>query len=199
MRGLVERHPQLDGFWARLNLAAGRQRAESLAWSAGFDVGHGRDHRTPGSVDERAGQQAPLCLTLDEADAGSRLRLASAGRQWITLHDGFDTSAHVRPGQAVKCWPLEHWAELVSKLKALHPSLRIVQIGGASSRPIAGVDDCLIGRSGSAKPCGCYRARHCTSTANPDWCTPRMRWARLRWSCSAPPMSASLATATTST
>jgi hypothetical protein len=52
----------------------------------------------------------------------------------------------VRPGQAVKCWPLEHWAELVSKLKALHPSLRIVQIGGTSSRPIAGVDDCLIGR-----------------------------------------------------
>ena len=146
VRGLVERHPQLDGFWARLNLAAGRRRAESLAWSAGFDGGNGGDRCTPGSLDERAGQQAPLCLALDEADAGSRLRLASAGRQWITLHDGFDTSAHVRPGQAVKCWPLEHWAELVSKLKALHPSLRIVQIGGTSSRPIAGVDDCLIGR-----------------------------------------------------
>lgn len=139
VRGLVDRHPHLDGFWARLNQAGGRRRGESLAWSAGFDC------QTPGPLAWRATHEAALCLALDEADVGPLRHLSAAGNPWITVHDGFDTSAQVRPGQAVKCWPLAHWSELVRALKAVRPELRIVQIGGSSSRPIPGVDQCLIG------------------------------------------------------
>lgn len=141
VQGLVDRHPHLDGFWARLNQAAGRRRGESLAWSAGFDS----DRLSPDPLARRAAHEAALSVALDEADSGPRLRLAAAGACWITVHDGFDTSAQIGPGQAVKCWPLAYWAELVRSLKAARPELRVVQIGGASSRPIAGVDECLIG------------------------------------------------------
>lgn len=139
VRGLVDRHPHLDGFWARLNQAGGRRRGESLAWSAGFDC------QTADPLARRATHEAALCVALDEADIGPHLHLRAAGKRWITVHDGFDTSAQVRPGQAVKCWPLAHWSELVRVLKAARPELCIVQIGGSSSRPIPGVDRCLIG------------------------------------------------------
>ncbi|MEF8700396.1 MAG: glycosyltransferase family 9 protein [Candidatus Accumulibacter sp. UW20] len=155
VRGLVDRHPQLDGFWARFNQAAGRGRAGSLAWSAGFESESDDDPgglpgvlpgTLPGQGDgRRAVPEATLCVPLDDADAGPRLRLAALGRRWMTVHDGFDTGSHIRPGEAVKCWPLAHWTELIRRLKAAHPALRIVQIGGASSRSIPGVDDCLIG------------------------------------------------------
>ena len=137
VRGIVDRHPQLDGLWARLNLAAGRQRGDALAWSAGLAG------EAPG-----AWHEAPLTLGLQAADAGPFLELCAVGTPWLTIHDGFDTSARVAPGQAVKCWPMEHWLTLVRALKARHPTLRIVQIGGRTSRPIDGVDTCLVGRIG---------------------------------------------------
>jgi SAM-dependent methyltransferase len=120
---------------ARINQAAKRQRGDSLAWCAGFDKECARTRH-----------EAPLTISLDDADAGPRLRLAAEGAGWITVHDGFDTSARVRPGQSVKCWPIEHWSKLVHCLKAERPAVRIVQIGGTSSRAIPGVDECLIGR-----------------------------------------------------
>ncbi|MCM8626091.1 glycosyltransferase family 9 protein [Accumulibacter sp.] len=144
VRGLVDHHPHLDGFWARFNQAAGRRRGESLAWTAGLDIDP--TDPSPAGASGRTPHESPLCVSLDEADAGPRLRLAAEGRRWVTVHDGFDTSARVSPGGAVKCWPLEHWRELVGRLGAARPELRIVQIGGPSSRPIPGVDDCLIGR-----------------------------------------------------
>ncbi|WP_139826461.1 glycosyltransferase family 9 protein, partial [Derxia lacustris] len=141
VRGLVARHPQLDGYWARFNLAAGRRRGDALAWSAGFDPLAAPDAA-------RIGHAAPLTLALDEADAGPRLRLDRAGARWITLHDGFDTSAGIRPGGAVKCWPLGHWEALVRQLRAARPELKLVQIGGPTSRAIPGVDECLVSRIG---------------------------------------------------
>jgi hypothetical protein len=127
----------------------GGGRAGSLAWSAGFGrETDGDPGALPGGDGDgrRVASEAPLCVPLDDADAGPRLRLTALGKPWITVHDGFDTGAQVRPGEAVKCWPLAHWTELVRRLKAACPDLRIVQIGGTSSRPIAGVDDCLIGK-----------------------------------------------------
>lgn len=137
VRGIVDRHPHLDGLWARLNLAAGRQRGDALAWSAGLAG------EAPG-----AWHEAPLTLGLQAVDAGPLLEMSAAGAPWLTIHDGFDTSARLAPGQAVKCWPMAHWQALVQAIKARHPALRIVQIGGRTSRPIAGVDACLVGRIG---------------------------------------------------
>ena len=143
VRGLVDRHPQLDGFWARLNQMAGRQRGDAPAWSAALDQpGSASAAGLPAAI---LGHQAPLVMALDEADAAARLRLAASGRHWITVHDGFDTNLQVGPGQAVKCWPLEHWQQLIADLRKAQPALRIVQIGGPTSRPIPGVDDCLVG------------------------------------------------------
>jgi len=135
VRGLVERHPHLDGLWARINLAAGRQRGDSLAWSAGL-----------ASDKPGAWHEAPLVLGLNAVDAGPFMEFSANGARWITVHDGFDTSAQVAPGQAVKCWPMAHWTALVRDLKSAQPGLRIIQIGGKASRPIAGVDACLVGR-----------------------------------------------------
>ncbi|WP_176256703.1 glycosyltransferase family 9 protein [Derxia lacustris] len=185
VRGLVARHPQLDGYWARFNLAAGRDRATALAWTAGFDPAPasgddasagaacpadlradsradlGADLRTDtvptgmptgaGAATARAILAAPLALALDERRAGPRQRLAADGRPWITLHDGFDAGTGLRPGEAVKCWPLGHWEDLVRRLRAARPDLRLVQIGGPTARRIAGVDDCLLGHADLAE------------------------------------------------
>jgi len=157
VRQLVERHPQLDGLWARINLAAGRQRGDALAWTAGLGAASpeppaarsGEPPELPelAELAARCTHASPLTLALDEADLGPRLALAADGRRWLSVHDGFDGSARIAPGGAVKCWPLAHWEELVRRLRAAHPELRIVQIGGASSRAIAGVDNSFVGRA----------------------------------------------------
>src|SRR5262249_55033308 len=66
---------------------------------------------------------------------------------YVTVHDGFDNSLRLAPGSATKCWPLEHWSELVRRLKQALPHLRIIQLGGRNSRSIPGVDLNLVQRT----------------------------------------------------
>ena len=67
--------------------------------------------------------------------------------RYVTVHDGFDNTTGIAPGQATKCWPLEHWSALVEQIAKTVPGVKIVQVGGTKSRPIPGVDVNLVGRT----------------------------------------------------
>jgi len=126
-RGFYDRQPALDGLLGRIAVKAGRNAIANLGYFAGVEI-------------------APKSRTLlvPDPDAYPAVsRLVPPGTPYLTVHDGFDAS-QAAPGSATKCWPLEHWNELVRRLKAQLPELRIVQLGAASSRPIAGVDLCLV-------------------------------------------------------
>lgn len=76
------------------------------------------------------------------------MRLIGGGMaEYITVHDGFDTTQPVPAGGATKCWPIEHWAAFVARFKAAFPQIAVVQLGAGKSRPIPGVDTGLIGRT----------------------------------------------------
>jgi ADP-heptose:LPS heptosyltransferase len=68
-----------------------------------------------------------------------------AGRRYLTVHNGFDPDFVISRATTTKCYP--HFASVVSELKLRYPQLLLVQIGGATSTPIAGVDVGLIGRT----------------------------------------------------
>jgi ADP-heptose:LPS heptosyltransferase/SAM-dependent methyltransferase len=131
-RGLFERRPQLDGLWGRMSGREGRNVLDNFGYLTGLTV----DRTTLSS----------LCPNVAAYEEARRL-LAAAGPHYVTLHDGFDTSATAAAGQATKCWPLEHWAALVEQLHAARPDVKIVQIGAAKSRPIPDVDLDLLRRT----------------------------------------------------
>lgn len=65
---------------------------------------------------------------------------------YVTVHDGYDVTQ--RPvHRATKTWGIRQWAEFVRGLKAAHPELMVVQIGGPTSRAIPGVDVDLVGKT----------------------------------------------------
>ncbi|GFO70871.1 hypothetical protein GMLC_44500 [Geomonas limicola] len=129
-RGFYDRQPALDGLLGRIAVKAGRQAIANLGYFAGLDIPPERRYHLVPAPDA----YPAVC------------RLMPPGTPYLTVHDGFDAS-QAAPGSATKCWPLEHWIELVRSLKARLPELRIVQLGAASSRPIAGVDLCLVNQT----------------------------------------------------
>ena len=66
---------------------------------------------------------------------------------YVTVHDGFDNTTPVAAGLATKCWPLQHWADLVRSLKSRMPELGLCKWALAKSRAIAGVDVDLVDRT----------------------------------------------------
>ncbi len=65
---------------------------------------------------------------------------------YITVHDGYDvTNVTAASARITKTWNLEHWTELVKKIKR-NTGLRVIQLGAKSSRPIEGVDECLVNK-----------------------------------------------------
>lgn len=131
-RGLFERRPHLDGFWGQLSADAGRNILDNCGHLTGLPI----NRYTP----------APLCPDPAAYD-GARAMLGLTGARYITLHDGFDNTTQTQPGQATKCWPIEHWTALAEQLHAALPGTKIVQLGGAKSRPIPGVDVNLLRRT----------------------------------------------------
>jgi hypothetical protein len=79
------------------------------------------------------------------APASTLARLGLAGRRYLTVHNGFDPDFVISRATTTKCYP--HFAGVVSELKLRYPQLLLVQIGGATSTPIAGIDVSLIGRT----------------------------------------------------
>ena len=129
-RGLYDKRPSLDGLWGRLSVRAGRTVASNLEYLSGLKL----PYITALAPDPAEYQKIRSSVDL----------LSGA---YVTVHDGFDNSTTIKPGEATKCWPLAHWKELVSALKAEFPSIAVVQVGGARSREIPGVDVSLVRRT----------------------------------------------------
>ncbi len=138
IRGFVDHHPRLDGVWARLlqrdNL--GTKYLDGIGQVSGLPV----DHRTyPFLALDPKHRTRPL-VARDAGGNGSIL----VGDRFITVHDGFDNRQLPAAGQATKCWPLEHWTQLVAILRSRYRDAAIVQLGAGKSRRIPGVDLCLV-------------------------------------------------------
>lgn len=67
---------------------------------------------------------------------------------YITIHDGYDTNASTLvSGRSTKQWDIDYWRTLVNALHTEHPDYEIIQLGSSTSRPIEGVDKCLINQT----------------------------------------------------
>jgi ADP-heptose:LPS heptosyltransferase len=187
-RGFYERRPSLDGLWGRMSTAQGRNILDNLGFLSALPL----DRHSPVLI-------SPDPAALDGAAAllaPSHDPRFEAG--YVTVHDGFDNTSRIAPGQATKCWPIESWTRMVAALRAARPDLAIVQLGAAKSRPIPGVHVGLLGRTSLAQTAWIL-ARRCTSTPTPASCIWPAPCTPGRSPCSVPPTAASTAMTTTST
>src|SRR5207248_1941385 len=121
-------HPLMDGFLARKVVFMGMNRHNFLHGMSGIAYG---------------GDTLPLVT-----DAKAVEKFGLKGNHYITIHNGFDiTQKHLvgKGKKATKCYP--HFAEVVAGLHERFPDLYVVQLGAATSAPIAGVDLNLLGRA----------------------------------------------------
>ena len=139
-RGLFDRHPLLDGLWGRLSAQAGRNVIANLGFLGNLPI----DASTGTFLAPDPNRIALVDKLLAGADGAAA---SSMDRPYVTLHDGFDNLHGAPPGQATKCWPIEHWKRLVECLRASMPDLRVVQVGGSKSRHIPGTDVDLVQRT----------------------------------------------------
>ncbi|MCA3388713.1 MAG: hypothetical protein INF65_08785 [Roseomonas sp.] len=129
-------HPRLDNGLARKAVYAGKSRQDFLHWMLGIDYG---------------GENLGI-----EADEEALRRFGLAGRDFITVHNGFDPNFIVPERRATKCYP--HFDAVVAGLKATRPEMLIVQLGTTTSEAIAGADLNLIGRTSLAEAAALLRA-----------------------------------------
>lgn len=116
-------HPDLDGAFADAATRAGHKRHTYLHAMLGVPYGGDR-----------------LALAVDRTLPA---RLGLAPGRYITVHDGWDTKFRMIAARPTKAIPLATWSAIVSGLKAQHPGVQVVQLGGATGQPIPGVDRCL--------------------------------------------------------
>jgi hypothetical protein len=89
---VFDRHPFLDGLFAKQQALAGRNAAEVIG------------HYGNLAVDRTS---APfLCPDISKYDVLERHGLAN--EPYITVHDGFDTEYVSPTGRVTKCWPMSH-------------------------------------------------------------------------------------------
>jgi ADP-heptose:LPS heptosyltransferase/SAM-dependent methyltransferase len=140
-RGFYERRPSLDGLWGRLSTAQGRNILDNLGFLSGLPL----DRHSPVLISpDPAALDGVAALLAPVADADFK-------GGYVTVHDGFDNTSRIAPGQATKCWPIESWTRMVAALRAARPDLAIVQLGAAKSRPIPGIHLGLLGRTSLAQ------------------------------------------------
>ena len=121
---IFENHPLLDGMMSRSVGLKGMNLADMVAYVGNVNI----DRKT-----------TPLLIP-DLAASDCVERWGLAGKRYITVHDGFDTS-FVPAGESVtKCWPIGHWNKLVAILKDKCPDITVVQLGTVTSRKIDKVD-----------------------------------------------------------
>jgi len=123
----IEKHPSLDGAFARQAVLQGFNRYNFISHLLGIP--------TPGPV---------LDLRVNQKRASE---LSKRFRSYITLNTGFDSYFIIAGKTATKCYPQEHWERLVVLLKEKYPGLGIVQVGNKIGKHIAGVDTDLAGKT----------------------------------------------------
>jgi len=121
----VKRHPRMDNFLALKAGFSNRTRRDFLHAMAGIDYSSDR-----------------LSLSIDRGALGDA---GLAGRDYVTIHNGFDENFIISGDSATKCYP--HFGSVVSVLRAHFPHLIFVQIGASTSKPIPGVQINLVGRT----------------------------------------------------
>ncbi|HVZ10613.1 glycosyltransferase family 9 protein [Rhodopila sp.] len=128
----IRHHPQTDGFLARKAVFSNACRADYLHLIAGLAYG---------------GDRLPVSL---DAEAPRRFGLEPGG--YVTVHNGFDPGFVVTAERATKCYPF--FGQVVARLKAARPGLRVVQLGAATSDRIAEADADLLGRTSLLEAAG---------------------------------------------
>lgn len=128
---MFDRHPFLDGLFAKQQALAGRNAADVIGHYGNVNV----DRNT-----------APfLSPDISQYDVLDRFGLAD--KPYITLHDGFDTEHLSTTSRVTKCWPPEHWNEFARLFKSEFPDVLMVQIGASHSARIEGVDVSLLNKT----------------------------------------------------
>ncbi len=123
-RFVFDRHPQLDGMFARSSANQKMNLADVIGYYGNLDV----NRRTIPYLSPDASSY----------DVIAKYRLART--RYITVHDGCDLSNVLLNGVATKQWPIAHWNSLVAQIKKALPEITIIQLGAFNSRKISGVD-----------------------------------------------------------
>ena len=118
----VAHHPWMDNGLARAAVAEGQTRRTYLHHIAGL----------------RYGGDA-LAVPFDR---GAVARFGLTPKQYVTIHNGFDTGFPISGRRATKCYP--HFGAVVAQLKAALPHLTFVQVGVGTSEPIPECDRSLV-------------------------------------------------------
>ena len=124
--------PYLDGQLAEIAIAHGGSRITNLGWFSGLEI-HQND-------------EAFISLPAQTTQAVLQ-RWDLADKKYITIHDGINNQTEAGDVRQTRCWPQEHWAELVRLIKNKFPQLTVVQLGGNQSRPFDFADVCLAGKT----------------------------------------------------
>ena len=132
----VARHPLSDNSWAREAVMKGYARRDIL-------------HRL--SAIQYGGDRFPV--TADDAALALHPRLRGA---FVTIHNGYDEGfLEARPDGGnlpTKVYP--HFEKLVALIHENFPDVTVVQVGGSTSKAIAGVDLSLVGKTSLAQLAG---------------------------------------------
>lgn len=119
----IKHHPMLDGHLARMAGFMGLGRRDFLQGMAGIPYG---------------GDTLPL-----QVDPGALEKFGLAGKPYITVHNGFDAEFGKASPNSTKVYP--RFGDVVSRVKAMFPDLRVVQVGTVTSKAIPSADINLIG------------------------------------------------------
>jgi ADP-heptose:LPS heptosyltransferase/SAM-dependent methyltransferase len=128
---VFQQHPCLDGLFAR---HVGLQRM-NLADVTGY----------LGNID--VNRDSIPYFVPDISESGATIKFGLEGKDYITIHYGFDTSYIPLAAPVTKCWPLAHWRDFVRLFKARFPDIMVVQIGAYHSDRIEGVDLVLVNKT----------------------------------------------------
>jgi hypothetical protein len=131
----ISHHPWMDNSLARAAVGEGQTRRTYLHHIAGLRYG-GDMLRVP-------------------YDRTAVARFGLAPRQYVTVHNGFDSGFPISGRRATKCYP--HFGGVVARLKAALPHLTFVQVGSATSEPIAECDLSLVQRTSLDEVAGLLR------------------------------------------
>lgn len=121
----VERHPYMDNYLARAAVFGNATRQDYLHKIAGLSYG---------------GARLPLA---QEPNVLSRMGLHQ--RQYVTIHNGFDTGFVINGHRATKCYP--HFGAVVARLKRSFPDLQFIQVGTVTSELIQECDQVLLNKT----------------------------------------------------
>lgn len=128
-RSFIDVQPSLDGLFASVAARSGLRRLDVLGWLT--NIPFTQDHQLHLSPKPEAYQHFIGDLGL-------------AGKQYITVHNGWDNIAHRHAETVTKAWPEEHYVQFIERFKAKFPNIMVVQVGAKTSRPIPNVDRCLV-------------------------------------------------------